>query len=355
MPQPSAFENLFKLEQHLGASWPQFHVARDRTISVHERITSATDGLTDGDASFVIFGSLGRFEVTSDSDIDWTYLVDGQADLKHQSAALRVHSRVSDIQREPGPEGTFGSLAFSHDIVQHIGGQDDSNANLTRRILLLLESQPIGRREAYDRVLKVVLERYLTGDHGWIRGRTPHGVPRFILNDIVRYWRTIAVDFAYKQWTRDGRGWALRSAKLRLSRKLIYAAGLLYCLSLAEMDWSADPRVSQSDRKIRGIEHLFRLAGLTPLDLLAQAFLSSASLRDAAAAVFGSYNEFLELLSDASRRKHLGALTSEQAETDGQWERVRELGKTFQAGLDQLFLRDRSTRYPELIEAYGVF
>jgi hypothetical protein len=42
----------------------------------------------------------------------------------------------------------------------------------------------------------------------------------FSLNDIVRFWRTMAVDFASKQRDRAGEEWGLRNAKLRMSRKL---------------------------------------------------------------------------------------------------------------------------------------
>jgi hypothetical protein len=46
--------------------------------------------------------------------------------------------------KEVGREGLFGSMAFSHDLVHQIGGEDDTNRNTTRRILLLLESKVIG-------------------------------------------------------------------------------------------------------------------------------------------------------------------------------------------------------------------
>ncbi len=42
-------------------------------------------------------------------------------------------------------------MAFSHDIIHQIGGQDDTNKNTTQRILLLLESCAIGQRtDAFD-------------------------------------------------------------------------------------------------------------------------------------------------------------------------------------------------------------
>jgi predicted nucleotidyltransferase len=356
MPQSIAFEILFALETALGASWPQFHAAHERTSKLCEELDSSTAGSQDADASIVTFGSVGRFEVTDASDIDWILLIDGQADLAHQKRVLEIAGEVERLaKKNVGQEGTFGKMAFSHDLVQYIGGGEDTNANFTRRMLLLLESRPIGRRGAYDAVLPVILERYLTGDHGWIRGRASHGVPRFLLNDIVRYWRTVAVDHAYKQWTRDNRGWALRSAKLRLSRKLIYAAGLLYCFGFIDHEWATDQNVAQTDRKIQGIDRLQLLCALTPLDLLADAFMKSAGLSDSAKQVFGAYDAFLGILSDESQRKHLETLDPEAADSDELWNHVRVLGNTFQDGLNTLFLDHSANKYPELVRKYGVF
>lgn len=352
MPHSEAFEAVFKLEERLGASWRNLRAAHGATASRLDQLSGKLQDLVTEDGAIVALGSLGRFESTANSDIDWTYLVDGQANIKHQENAKEAERRIKDIGTEPGPEGVFGVLAFSHDIVQYIGGRDDTNANLTRRILLLLESKPVGRDDAHRRVVRAVLDRYLTDDYGWSRRTARFGVPRFLLNDIARYWRTVAVDFAYKQRTRGNKGWALRSAKLRMSRKLMYAAGLLYCFSLAPRD--LDDTDAKAPSKAEAIEQLWRLTGRTPMDLVAGAFDDA---EDAAGGkdVFGAYDEFLGILSDQTKRNSLKNLMPEQAPSDDLYQHIRQLGHQFQAGLNTLFLPGRPSRLRRLIEEYGVF
>jgi hypothetical protein len=135
---------------------------------------------------------------------------------------LRRSNRTTEVEKveyrfaEPGPTGTFGNMGFSHQLVHLIGGQEDTNKNMTQRILLLLESVPIRAVNAHERVLKAIIQRYLEEEPYLVEGgRNRFKVPRFLLNDIVRFWRTMAVDFASKQRDRGGKGWGLRNAKLR--------------------------------------------------------------------------------------------------------------------------------------------
>ncbi len=304
--------------------------------------------LTEEDTSVVVFGSAARGEVTTGSDIDWTLLIDGQASPRHFDVAREITRRIEKLEaKKPGPEGTFGGLAFSHEILHRIGGGEDTNRNLTQRILLLLESEAIGPPEAHARVLRGVLHRYIGEDAGWAAKSVT--VPRFLLNDVARYWRTVAVDFAYKRRERAAEGWALRTVKLRLSRKLTYASGLLACFSCARQAEFAD-----GDRSPAVIDHLLVLVRMTPLDRLVQ-LLRDVGLSGPAVRVCESYERFLRLLDDPVQRKHLDTLVPEAAEKDEVYQGARSIGTEFQNALNEVFFTDNGTDIPSLTRKYGVF
>jgi predicted nucleotidyltransferase len=198
--------------------------ARDAALKIRqeldELLSTQIGKYSSEDTSLVVFGSLARGEWTSARDLDWTYLIDGQANSDHLVIAQKIQKILKDHEerfRPPGQTGTFGNLAFSHDIIHQIGGHNDSNRNTTERILLLLESVAIGRsNQAYERIIRGVINRYLEEDNHLLTGDSRgYRVPRFLLNDIVRFWRTMAVDFASKQRDRAGERWGLRNAKLR--------------------------------------------------------------------------------------------------------------------------------------------
>jgi len=307
--------------------------------------------------SIVVFGSLARDEFTAGSDIDWTLLIDGYADAQHLRVARQIREIVKKhSEKEPGPEATFGSMAWSHQLVHLIGGEDDTNQNTTRRILMLLESTVIGRREAYDRVVKNILSRYILEDARFISKDARQRVPRFLLNDFARYWRTMAVDFAYKRRTRAQEGAAMRNIKLRMSRKLIYVSGLLACFGchLELDDTEREALFRGPDAAKRAIEFFKDTFQRTPLDILCSVLLRHTHLNDTAHRLLSAYHGFISTLADDEKRGHLEALLPERQDDDEVYQELRGLSHQFRDGLLELFF-DQQSGLSELTKLYGVF
>ena len=349
------------LESRLGANWQHINSAREMARATRARLQSDLAGIDSEDTSIVIFGSLARDEFTEGSDIDWTLLLDGSADPTHLALARKIKEAVDKIaEKQPGREGTFGNMAFSHEIIHQIGGEDDTNRNTTLRNLILLESDVVGRSEAYERIFKAVLQRYILEDVGFCRGSAQYQVPRFLLNDFARYWRTMAVDFAYKQRSRFGEGWALRNIKLRMSRKLIYVSGLLTCFSFhLGFDERLGPlRCQGLTGPQECIERLRTLLRYSPLEILATTLLMRYEhLEPTARKLLNAYDAFLGMLADKETREHLDKLPPDADQSDAVYQEARSISHDFRDGLIELFFdgKDEKTALSKLTQIYGVF
>jgi len=350
------FRSLSALETKLKCNWKSISKAihaTDAKIKILEALLLLGDRRAAAeDASIVFFGSLARGEWTSKSDVDWIVLVDGQVDEQHFRTFQNVRKSLIDANEiPPGSSGTFGGLGFSHDIVHRIGGHDDTNRNLTLRMLLLLESISVGDDAARQRVIRAILRRYLADDPSWT-WRSDGKIPRFLLNDCVRFWRTMAVDFADKFHDQFGEKWALRNAKLRFSRKLIFLASELACFSWhrRQSDSSGTSESTIDIAQIHFTEYLSR----PPLEIVADELLLGSVSDTVCKKLLCSYDEFLSILDNESLRKELTELPREVAEKSEVFQRIRSLSHTFRDGLVEWLFNPESAIFT-LVRDYGFF
>ena len=95
-------------------------------------------------------------------------------------------------------------------------------------MLFLLEGEWGFNQEAFEKLRSDLISAYVSDT------LDDDKLALYLLNDIIRYWRTICVDFEYK--TSDGtKPRAIRLAKLRVSRMLLCFAGFVAVAEAVDM------------------------------------------------------------------------------------------------------------------------
>jgi hypothetical protein len=327
-PGPSQLEIL---ADATGRAFPNLIEARLQTT---ERLTEKQPLLEalphDDEAAIVLMGSWGRQELTSGSDDDFMLLVRG---APRTSVAPVISSIKEVLDRAPGKRGVFGGDVFAEKLVNEIGLDEDDNSNLTRRMLFMLESLPVTGEDIYRAVREEILDRYLDES---VKAYRP---PRFFLNDVVRYWRTMCVDFAGKE-RQESEKWGLRNAKLRNSRKILFAGGLLPILDCSRLD----------ELQMRGF--LKRELEVPPTDRIARSFMENGA-DDAGARALGAYDEFVGRMNDGDFRRALKDVTRKNAPDSTAFSEVHRLGRELEDGLLALLYETR--HLPGVVREFAIF
>lgn len=166
-------------------------------------------------------GSYARREVTSGSDVDLflLYRVRTKEYAQKCQERLRRELKLSGYAM-PAENGVFDDPLSISTLQRRIGGMEDNNVQITRRMLLLLEGEWIFNKEGFDEIRTRILKNYVS------TSLREDQICLFLLNDVIRYWRTICVDFEFKV-RNDSKAREVRLVKLRFSRLLLFVAGVL--------------------------------------------------------------------------------------------------------------------------------
>jgi hypothetical protein len=257
--------------------------------------------------SIVVTGSFGRKEASINSDIDYFIICKDQVSLdkirKPEIAAGVLEIIKKYVEKDPGSTGTFGADP-SHlaELSENIGGPIESNKQLTRRLLLILEGDWIYGESTFNEARDILAEKYL-------QSFSLKKVPKFFLNDVIRYHRTVAVDFQQK--VDGGKGWGLRNVKLRLSRKMLYFGGLIAATELINID--------QSQRKSKLLEIIQKPA--------VERIQHYGSCEEINHKILDVYNKFLQKIESPEIRAELDNLQRDKREDSLVFKELRTLGE----------------------------
>lgn len=328
------------------SAYPQIERARDYS---HELLTDFRERIqpltaTTGGIVVSVTGSLGRLEATPSSDIDYNVcLVDEGVDAGAEfveAVTVACESFVAEAElREPNPTGVFGSAFRLHEIIERTGSHKaeakggDTNEALTRRMLLMSESQWVSAAAPHRHAVERIRGNYLRFH---ARDDRP---PRFLLNDAVRFWRTMCVDFQGKMVARDNEGWGVRNAKLRMSRKLLFVGAVLPLFCVAAQRTPID-QVGPA---------LTDWFNAVPLDRVVRA-CRQLDAQGVEVELLDAYDDFLGMLAD--HRESLQDVGPGQRDTNPTWQALKDIEGRFQSGLEQLFF---DSDIAPLVRTYAIF
>jgi len=294
----------------------------------------------------ILLGSIARQESTTTSDCDYYILQTGASpEVTRKLINAAESARKSLGMDKPGSQGMFGKIVIAPNLYESIGLEVDSNTNMTRRILLLMESEPVTDGKTHKTVIEHILQRYcsdyLSPDR---KESNPANVPRYLLNDLIRYWRTMAVDFGTKRWQSSRDETTVRLAKLMVTRKILFA-GPLATLLLVPRKIKKNVELYNYLIKSFKPSPLAQLAGT--MDLLHDT--SKMALRD----ILINYDEFIKLLGSDEQRKILVSSEEGKGQQSETWNKCKEMGEIIQKSLEIIFYDDEL--FKQSFRRYGVF
>ncbi|MUL66996.1 hypothetical protein BOO86_21150 [Mycobacterium sp. CBMA 234] len=278
----------------------------------------------------VAFGSLARQEYTPASDVDYLVLVDTMPEdpavphelLRRISDCLTVEATADGSSKSPGASGLFGRATGVFDIINQVGLEGDTNSTHTVRMEVIQESVSLLNAEVHSKILGSTLRRYIT------LFEVPHDrPPRFLLNDMLRYWRQITVDYQAK--TPVGgqeRKAVMRYLKLLMTRKNFIASSIL-------------PLIAPRDLEIPWETYLKDIYAMPPLARLATVTVNAPeSVKSAVRTVFSTIDLFIKNTESEEKRTRWNTLAWESRKSDEGYRNFRAAAEELQQALEHIFL-----------------
>jgi hypothetical protein len=176
-----------------------------------------------------LVGSLGRLEAHSGSDFDVIVVVSNDQPLDggpvQQAMDVVLARLAASGLRQPKTWGIYRKPTTERELCdpKSLGSLAESPNIFGKRIQLLLDAQPAYGDTAFRELQRSVLHWYATGFVEY----DPEAEWVYLLNDLMRYFRSYAAWQQYEFKHEPTSSWYSRIAKLQHSRVLTYAALLV--------------------------------------------------------------------------------------------------------------------------------
>lgn len=279
--------------------------SRDKIDLFKQKISNQQEVTDFQNLTIFVAGSYARLEASEHSDIDLFFILDGELDKLDTPtiSSLRLFSTiisVADNMSFPkfSNDGQYLKILEKPRILDELGGPNDDHLNFfTARMLMVLESRCVYGKHTHEAILKDILGAYFRDypDH------PKKFVPTFLVNDILRFWKTLCLNYENKRNqpldNHDKKiAQKIKNLKLKFSRMMTCYASICYIVS---------------QKHPIGTEDILEMSSLTPFKRLEVAVNGFPELSRDHSAICDHYTWFLNLtnVTEAQLKEHFSDKT----------------------------------------------
>jgi predicted nucleotidyltransferase len=273
--------------------------------------------------TLAVAGSLARLEASAVSDLDMIIVTRQPSDTAKVQSIIDWRDQFCDTMaiERPNRKGVFHEPADRVSIERIAGEAGESYELSAKRALIILESNYIYNNVEYERLLANTLDSY-TED---VRGDSSKNFV-FLLNDTIRYFRSLCVNYQYTKSEIEYGKWPLRNIKLRHSRLLMYFS-LISSIGVLSTCGTSE--------KVDGLR---KLVSYEPLKRLFVCYKMSSDMGYSQTFVY--YDKFLQYLARPEVRAELANLEYSRRYDSTNFSELKENSDRFTSALTKFF-RDR--------------
>lgn len=271
----------------------------ERLEALRSELTVAREIIGE-DGTVFATGSFGRLEAGPDSDLD-VFVVSRNKDggeeavlslirqIRLKSELIVAAQKVRMAEFDSG--GKFLETHFFDELVSEVGSPaDDYKNTFTGRMLLILESRPLLGDEVYGDLKKQAINSYFAD----FVGNETEFVPYFLINDLLRMWRTFCVNYEHFSKKKPTSDWRIKNLKLKYIRMLTCFSAVIYLSAIYRMSGTVTPPDVEAMSLLSPVERLQEFSSDGKFSSLGETDAIAEKANEAVA----DYGEFLEFVQE---------------------------------------------------------